>query len=273
MTEQGSKQRALIPLLAAAALCLLYPPAAASGQIVNTAPPEISGTVKPGAYVTASPGSWSETPSALRYRWERCGPVANPCAGIQELESPTYLVRPEDTGRRLRVTVIAIDDEGVWSAPAVSNEVEVERTWRWVVGPPRVEKATWMIKDKPRTPTVRKGTLLRFSVMSGYCDGEPPPVLDHVSVVERPRTKERPYRSALVAAWVRFPAPHEVEGEVLEGGPQPACAGLGYSLSAEVRLRREISKLFIFDAGGPKPQLRLRPSRHRVDGAMRPKDR
>jgi hypothetical protein len=245
---------------------LLGPTAAyASGQVpVNTTPPSISGTPTSGQTLTASPGAWTEEPTEFRYLWERCNKGAGTCVryGEESPENQGYVVIPEDAGNTLRVRITAVNKAGK-SEPVTSNPIEVEKAWKFVAGPPKVEVASWGVGllGEPEPPV--KGKTLAIGVSSGYCLGEPKPVIDHISVVERPKTAERPFKSAVITAFVRFPAPTEVVGTVNKGEPVPVCAGLGYGFRRRVKLERPVRDLFVFDGSHSPPRQVLRPPRMR----------
>lgn len=245
---------------------LLVPTAVHASEVpVNTTPPSISGTPISGQTLTASPGSWTEEPTEFRFGWERCRKFDGTCIwyGDESSESQSHVVVPEDVGNMLRVRVTAVNDAGK-SAPAKSVPVEIEKAWRFVSGLAKVEVARWRLGRGKRVPPV-KGKTLTIGVLTGYCLGEPRPVIDHIRVVERPETVKRPFKSAVITAFVRFPAPTEVVGTVNEGEPVPGCAGLGYGLSRRIKLKRPVRRLFIFDGNRspPRPVLRPKKGRHR----------
>ncbi|MGZ8632645.1 MAG: hypothetical protein ACXWZZ_02165 [Solirubrobacteraceae bacterium] len=74
----------------------------------NTAAPTVSGTVRVGATVTASNGSWSGTPTIdYGYQWQRCDTQGNGCANIAGATGSAYEVAGADSGATLRVVVSA----------------------------------------------------------------------------------------------------------------------------------------------------------------------
>jgi hypothetical protein len=93
-----------------------------------------------------------------------------------------------------------------------------------------------------------------FSVSSGYCLGEPKPEIDHVELVERPKTSKRPFKSAVITVFLRFPAPTEVIGSVNPDEPQPGCAGIGLGILSRIKLKRNVDDLALFDGSFAPPR-------------------
>lgn len=117
----------LLALLAAGAVTVLavagLSNAASNAAPVNTAEPKISGTAQVGQTLTASQGSWSNSPTSFSYQWRRCNAQANGCANIGGADTSTYLVRGNDEGDTIRVRVTAKNADG--SATATSNATDV----------------------------------------------------------------------------------------------------------------------------------------------------
>jgi len=105
-------------------------PAVLPGQITNSARPIISGDVVVDSTLTASPGSWAPTPSALAYQWSAGG---KPIPGAT---APTLALGPELVGQALSVTVTA-SKEGYLAVPVSSA----------LTGP--VEKGTLTLTGTP----------------------------------------------------------------------------------------------------------------------------
>ena len=99
----------IAPACGGGQLWVPQPPAATSG-------PTVSGSARRGTTLTANPGAWSNQPTGYSYRWQRLD------GGWEDIDSatqPTYVATSDDLGRRLRVTVIAINQDG--SAGAASG--------------------------------------------------------------------------------------------------------------------------------------------------------
>jgi hypothetical protein len=102
-------------------------PTAAIEQAVpaNTAAPTISGTTTEGDTLTASPGSWSGTPTAYSYQWLRCNSASANCAAITTAtKATTYVLTTADVGNTIAVNVIAANSTGA-SSPVTSRVTAV----------------------------------------------------------------------------------------------------------------------------------------------------
>ena len=94
---------------------------------VNTTEPSISGTARVGNRLDANRGQWAgDTPITYSYVWLRCNDKGDNCSEIQGANDTSYVVRDSDTGRTIRVRVIARNDRG--STSAISNPTGVVGT-------------------------------------------------------------------------------------------------------------------------------------------------
>jgi hypothetical protein len=93
--------------------------AARGSAPVVTGQPAIFGSTRDGSLLTASHGSWTNSPSSYGYQWLRCDANAVNCAPIAGANSREYTASSADVGRRLRVTVIA--SNGYGSGTSTSN--------------------------------------------------------------------------------------------------------------------------------------------------------
>src|SRR5439155_16213021 len=78
----------------------------------NTQPPTISGQAGLGKRLTASPGTWSGSPTSFAYGWSRCDTNAANCVPITGSTNSIYDPVSADIGHRLRVTVTASNAGG-----------------------------------------------------------------------------------------------------------------------------------------------------------------
>jgi 6-phosphogluconolactonase (cycloisomerase 2 family) len=83
--------------------------------------PTISGTDQRGQTLTASPGSWSGSPTSFAYAWQRCDAAGANCAAIAAATAVTYTLTEADVGATLRVAVTASNEVGP-SSPASSAQ-------------------------------------------------------------------------------------------------------------------------------------------------------
>lgn len=95
-----------------------------SNKPVNTTEPSISGTAVVGKVLTANRGKWAgDDPITYSFVWLRCSTKGDNCSEIQGANDPQYEIRDSDTGRTIRVRVIARNDRG--STSAISNPTGV----------------------------------------------------------------------------------------------------------------------------------------------------
>ena len=87
-------------------------PASSPPPPVNIAPPAISGIEEEGKILTASTGSWSNSPAGFTYRWRRCDSEGRACDVISGATSASYKLVAADVARTLRVVVTAWNEEG-----------------------------------------------------------------------------------------------------------------------------------------------------------------
>lgn len=123
-----STRRLLLALgTAVAALAVWVAPAAAAPP-ENTSPPTIAGTARAGQELTAQNGTWSNSPTAFRYQWQRCDASGNACVSIRGAVQQRYLVTNADRSRTLRVVVFGSNIEGVGQARSAQTAVVAEST-------------------------------------------------------------------------------------------------------------------------------------------------
>jgi hypothetical protein len=87
----------------------------------TTSPPTVSGTPQDGQTLTATSGSWSGSPTAYAYAWQRCDSTGAACAGISAATSSSYPVQPADVGSTLRVAVTATNSAGSSTAASAAT--------------------------------------------------------------------------------------------------------------------------------------------------------
>jgi hypothetical protein len=106
------------------AACGEIAPACGGGQLwvpeppAATSAPSVAGSARRGSRLSARAGSWSNNPTRYGYQWQRLSR-----SGWEEISgatAATYAPSSQDLGRRLRVAVIATNEDG--SASAASNQ-------------------------------------------------------------------------------------------------------------------------------------------------------
>ena len=95
--------------------------AARSAAPVNTAPPTISGTPTVGQTLTASNGTWSNSPTSFAYQWLRCNGGGNSCVSVANGAQQTYTLVGADAGHTMRVKVTATNADGSASAQSAQT--------------------------------------------------------------------------------------------------------------------------------------------------------
>jgi len=90
----------------------------------NTTEPSITGTATVGSVLQASRGQWTGSqPITYSYIWLRCSAQGDNCSEIPGANDTQYELRDADSGRTVRVRVIARNDRGANSA--ISNPTGV----------------------------------------------------------------------------------------------------------------------------------------------------
>ena len=96
---------------------------ASAAAPVNTAPPTISGTPTVGQTLTASNGTWSNSPTSFAYQWLRCNGGGNNCVAVANGTQQTYTLVGADAGHTMRVKVTATNADGSASAQSAQTAV------------------------------------------------------------------------------------------------------------------------------------------------------
>jgi hypothetical protein len=113
------KRITMLLTVTCAALAAAAPALAAAP--VNSTLPAITGTPKVGETLTASNGTWSESPTAYQYQWQRCSGTGTSCANIAGATLKTFTVRMIDAGRTYRVVVTAVNADGATNARSAAT--------------------------------------------------------------------------------------------------------------------------------------------------------
>jgi hypothetical protein len=94
-------------------------PSSQAAPPANTSRPTISGEAREGQTLTATTGSWRNNPTSFSFQWIRCSVRLSNCVNIPGATRNTYRLASADVGRRLLVSVRAVNRDG--DARAQSN--------------------------------------------------------------------------------------------------------------------------------------------------------
>jgi len=117
-------QIAVVAVLALVGLATVVAGAVAAAQAapVNTDPPTISGTATVGQTLTASNGTWSNTPTSFEYQWLRCNATGASCVNVANGTQKTYTLVGADATHTMRVRVTATNADGSSSAQSAQTD-------------------------------------------------------------------------------------------------------------------------------------------------------
>ena len=90
------------------------------GAPQNTALPTVSGTAQVGSQLSATTGSWTNSPSSYAYGWESASAASGPWSPIVGAGSSTYTPVSGDANRYLHVVVTASNGSGSASAASAA---------------------------------------------------------------------------------------------------------------------------------------------------------
>ena len=93
------------------------------GAPANTAAPAISGTAQQNDKLSATEGTWTNSPGTYTYQWSRCDPTSGVCTPITDATSSAWVLGSADVGDTLEVTVTASNSTG--GTPATSAQTKV----------------------------------------------------------------------------------------------------------------------------------------------------
>jgi hypothetical protein len=125
MTRTTSS-RAAAAVVAAAVLALVaggVGRAAGAATPSNTSPPTVSGTTQVGKTLTASTGTWTNSPTSFAYQWKRCNTSGASCVDVANGASKTYTLIGADAGHTMRVAVTASNSSGAGQATSAPTAV------------------------------------------------------------------------------------------------------------------------------------------------------
>jgi hypothetical protein len=89
----------------------------------NRAAPTITGTASEGNTLTASNGSWANSPTTFAYQWRQCDSSGSGCSDINGATKKTYTLTSSDADHTIRVVVTASNADG--QASSTSSQTEL----------------------------------------------------------------------------------------------------------------------------------------------------
>jgi hypothetical protein len=131
--------KSLLLCLGSAAALLAWAAPALAAPPANTTPPSITGTPRVGETLTAQNGTWTNSPTAFQYQWQRCNASGNGCVNIPGAVDRTYLLGTSDRGRTMRVRVTAVNADGAANARSAPTAVVAASTAPQNTARPTVE--------------------------------------------------------------------------------------------------------------------------------------
>jgi hypothetical protein len=97
--------------------------AATQAAPTNSSPPTVSGTTTVGQTLTASNGTWTNSPTSYSYAWLRCDGSGGSCVAVTGATDKTYTLVAADRGHTMRVRVTATNADGSASAESAATNV------------------------------------------------------------------------------------------------------------------------------------------------------
>jgi len=105
----------LVTIIALLAVAGVLAGVASAAAPTNNTKPAITGTEKSGSTLTASNGTWTNSPS-FTFQWRRCATDGSACGDITGATSKTYTLVSNDVHHTIRVVVTAKNSDGSSSA-------------------------------------------------------------------------------------------------------------------------------------------------------------
>jgi hypothetical protein len=121
----SSRKRMSLLVALTVALAGLLATIATAAVPDNTAQPTITGasTAREGQTLTATNGTWANSPTSFKYQWQRCSGAGTDCTGIVSATNQSYTPANADVDQRLRVVVTAVNSDGQSSATSATTDV------------------------------------------------------------------------------------------------------------------------------------------------------
>jgi hypothetical protein len=118
-----STRRAMFGIWTVVAAVAVWAAPASAAPPANTSAPTITGDARVGETLTAQNGTWTNSPTAFQYQWQRCNAAGVSCANVAGAVDRTYLLGSGDAGRTMRVRVTAVNADGATNARSAPTAV------------------------------------------------------------------------------------------------------------------------------------------------------
>lgn len=129
--------------------------------------PTISGTNSVGDTLSATSGSWSNSPTSYAYQWERCSATASGCSTISGATTQTYVLASADSGSTLEIQVTA-SNYGGKSSPARSSATGIVPAATTATAPSTSPAAVTAAIERILVPSGKVASLAEVISHRGY---------------------------------------------------------------------------------------------------------
>ena len=172
-TRHGRLLGAFVSLLVAAVACTLATGVATAARAAapqaGTAP-AISGEPREGHTLTASTGSWANTPTSFSYQWQQCDTTGATCSAISGATAKTYAAAAGDADHTLRVVVTATNTDGSASQTSAPTSVVSSAKAPVNTGSPTISGAATVGNGLSASTGTWTGGARSFSYQWQRCD-------------------------------------------------------------------------------------------------------
>src|SRR4051794_23254315 len=153
----------------------------------NTASPTITGasTAREGQTLTATNGTWANSPTSFRYQWQRCSAAGADCAGIVSATNQSYTPASADVDQRLRVVVTGVNADGQSSATSAATDVVSGGDAPVAKVKPTVTGTAKVGEELSADPGTWTGGATSFTFQWQRCDGVTGPCTDVANATAR----------------------------------------------------------------------------------------
>jgi hypothetical protein len=144
----------------------------------NKTLPTIGGTSEAGQTLTATRGTWTNSPTSFTFAWSRCDGTGNGCVGIAGAAGKIFTLTNADVGHTLRVTVTARNASGAGRATSAPTAIVSPSGCPPGTGvlqitqlapPARLAIAAASVSQ----PVTRRTRTIRFNFQITACGGRP----------------------------------------------------------------------------------------------------